>query len=289
MKTIKVIILVGVLGGGLLVGWHYRFAYQALSKKLPDIASSPFIQTIKDDISAPSPLRGNFNAPSARMTLAGTISWTNINRQQNGNLKPLKENSKLDAAAELKLQDMFKQQYFEHINPQGIGPGDLARQVRYSYLSEGENLALGNFTDDKALLEAWMNSPGHRANILNTKYSEIGVAVGKGTYEGKTVWLAVQEFGRPASECPGVSEGLKVEISSLKDQVAAEESIVKKEKEDLDNTPAPTSKEEADAYNTKVNAYNAQVKDYNEKLETIKQVIASYNAQVNAYNSCLEK
>src|SRR6185369_15716694 len=117
-------------------------------------------------------------------------------------LPALKENALLDKAAKKKLDDMFAQQYFEHINPQGKGPSDLAKSVGYDYIAIGENLALGNFKNDAELVQAWMDSPGHRANILNKQYTEIGVAVGQGTYEGKKTWLAVQEFGRPTSSCP---------------------------------------------------------------------------------------
>ena len=112
------------------------------------------------------------------------IDLTNKARATYGSLPALKENSKLDFSAEKKLQDMFMKQYFEHVSPSGIGVGDLANQISYEYIVIGENLALGNFKDDQALVDAWMASPAHRANILNKHYTEIGVAVGKGTFEG---------------------------------------------------------------------------------------------------------
>ena len=285
----KKILIVVVFAAALFFVWKNRFIFQDIRKTLPEIASSPIIQTIKQEVSAPAPLIGNLDAPAFNLTVSGTILWTNKSRQQNGNLPPFKENSKLNQAALLKLQDMFKQQYFEHKNPQGVGPGDLARQVHYLYLSEGENLALGNFESDQALVEAWMDSPGHRANILNAKYTEIGVAVGKGTYEGKTVWMAVQEFGRPASECPTVSEALKQQISALKDGVSSTEAQIKQEKTVIESMGTPTTKQDVEFYNERVNVYNLQVRDYNAKLETLKQVISSYNTQVSAYNDCLEK
>jgi uncharacterized protein YkwD len=52
----------------------------------------------------------------------------------------------------------------------------LAKKVNYEYVVVGENLAEGDFTSDADLVKGWMDSPGHRANILNTKYEEIGIA-----------------------------------------------------------------------------------------------------------------
>jgi len=110
-------------------------------------------------------------------------------------LQELKESQLLNKAAAAKAQDMFKNQYFEHVSPSGVGPGDLAQNYGYEYILVGENLILGNFSSEKELVQDWMNSPGHRANILNNRFTEIGVAIIKGTYKGDTVWIGVQEFG----------------------------------------------------------------------------------------------
>ena len=63
-------------------------------------------------------------------------------------------------------------------------------------------------------MTAWMNSPGHRANILNPHFQEIGVAVGKGMYEGHETWIAVQSFGMPLSACPASDANLKIKIDA---------------------------------------------------------------------------
>ena len=70
---------------------------------------------------------------------------------------------------------------------------------------------MGNFKNDQDLVSAWLNSPGHRANILNTRFTEIGTAVLKGFYEGREVWMAVQEFGLPLSSCPNPDSKVKIE------------------------------------------------------------------------------
>jgi uncharacterized protein YkwD len=92
---------------------------------------------------------------------------------------------------------MFENQYFAHESPTGEKVSDLAKKFGYDFLLIGENLAMGNFSSDEDLVLAWMESPGHRENILNEKYQEIGVAVKKGIFEGKEVWIAVQHFGLP--------------------------------------------------------------------------------------------
>ncbi len=266
--------------------WYYRFAAQKFFLKLPEISKTPEVSQITQEILTPPPLIGQQDNPNSYLTRAGVILWTNTDRQQNGNLPALTENQQLDKAAQTKLQDMFKQQYFEHINPQGVGPGDLAKQAGYNFISEGENLALGNFTDDRDLLTAWMQSPGHRANILNVKFQEIGVAVGQGTYQGHQTWLAVQEFGKPASSCPSVDLNLKSQIDSLQadiNQLNPQLSLLKSQ---LDSAN-PQTQSDFNAYNQTVASFNSMVGIYNNKVDTLKLVTSQYNAEVKAYNACL--
>ena len=110
------------------------------------------------------------------LTKAQVIEITNERRKENGGLAALKENLRLDVSAEKKLEDMFAKQYFEHLSPDNVGVKDLAKNAGYEYILIGENLAMGDFNNDSALLDAWMASPGHRENILNKNYTEIGVA-----------------------------------------------------------------------------------------------------------------
>jgi uncharacterized protein YkwD len=278
--TIVIVLLVAA------AAWHYRFAAEKFFQKLPELAQAPAVANIAQEISTPPPLVGDQNNPDSYLTRAGVIAWTNTNRQQNGGLPPLAENLQLDKAAQLKLADMFKQQYFEHINPQGVGPGDLAKQAGYNFIAEGENLALGNFTDDQNLLTAWMNSPGHRANILNVKYQEIGVAVGQGMYQGHQTWLAVQEFGKPASSCPSVDSNLKAQLKSLQADVNQLQPQLTALKSQLDSA-SPKTQSDYDAYNQIVAQYNSAVEIYNNKVDTLKLVTNEYNVEVSAYNACL--
>lgn len=247
-------------------------------------------EKVVDNIKTPGALTApdNYlttNTKSINLTIKGVIEITNKYRKENGNLKSLTENSKLDFSAEKKLQDMFVKGYFEHTSPTGVGVSDLGAQVGYDYLIIGENLALGNFKDNQALVDAWMASPGHRANILNEKYTEIGVAVGKGVYQGKNVWMAVQHFALPKSACPSIDEALKSVIDANQKQSKEMEANLTAKKANIDNGAIL----DGETANDQINKYNELVGEYNKLISNIKKEINQYNEGVKAFNSCIEK
>ncbi len=223
------------------------------------------------------------NNENTELTHNGIVNWTNKNRNQNGVSRNLKSNTKLDKAAQKKVDDMFINQYFEHDSPSGVGVGDLGKEVGYEYILIGENLALGNFKNDEAIVEAWMNSPGHRANILNTKYTEIGVAVGEGMFEGKKVWLAVQHFGLPKDSCPGIDPSLKSTIDINQKEIDTMQASLNK----MDKEIKLEKNEEIKA--EKIKQYNVLVGKYNNLLNKVKSDISLYNAQVKEFNVCVEE
>lgn len=238
-------------------------------------------------IVAPGPLRAmvsDLSPSSSALSVKGIIYHTNIARQQNGNLPGLFENSLLNKDAQMKVDDMFAKQYFEHVSPLGVGPADLARDVGYEYVVVGENLALGDFSDDNAVVTAWMNSPGHRANILKPQYQEIGVAIGKGMYEGRMTWLAVQSFGMPLSSCPATDLALKAKIDSNSIAIASLRSQLDIKKAQIDTTSTSDPN-----YNVFVNEFNAIVPNYNNLVEINRGDVATYNASVQAFNACISK
>jgi hypothetical protein len=119
------------------------------------------------------------------------------NKEREGQkLPPLVRNTVLDKAAQLKADDMAKNGYFAHYSPAGVSPWHWFNEAGYSYVHAGENLAV-HFTDSKEVVEAWMLSPTHRANIVNQNYREIGVGTARGTYEGYDTVFVVQLFGTP--------------------------------------------------------------------------------------------
>lgn len=279
-KTIFLIII-----AGLFAGWYFYtdidILYQQANTRVGEEIEQ--LRSVERQVIAPSPLRGPTEEAQARLSTSGTIAETNIRRAEHG-LPALSANARLVSAAEAKINDMFNRQYFAHDSPTGEGPADLAESARYEYLMVGENLALGNYKDDSALVDAWMNSPGHRENILHTKYTEIGVAVRRGTFEGQTVWMAVQEFGRPASLCTRPSETLEAQIEENNVLLAEMEAELEQKQQELENARP----KRGPAYNQKVEEYNDLVHQYNTLLESTKELIAKFNSQVNTFNTCIQ-
>lgn len=242
---------------------------------------------IKEEISNPSPLIWTSPSERAHLTKDGVLTETNAHRLVAANLPALRSNAKLDAIADIRLKDMFDKQYFEHINPQGEGASDVAKDVNYQYIAIGENIALGNFEDDKVLVQAWMDSPGHRANILNTKFTEIGIAVATGTYEGRRTWIGVQIFAKPTSECPEVSAILKANVTANTDRITVLKNQADQLAAELEQMRAQ-SDVDRNEYNKKVSEYNSLVKSFNDLNARTKTLVDEYNEQVRAFNACLK-
>lgn len=104
---------------------------------------------------------------------AEVIRLVNQIRTQNG-LKPLTANWELSRVARYKSQDMVENRYFSHTSPTYGSPFQMIRAFGLSYRTAGENIAYG-YRTPQAVVDAWMNSSGHRANILNASYTQIGV------------------------------------------------------------------------------------------------------------------
>ncbi|MEK3983622.1 CAP domain-containing protein [Paenibacillus sp. FSL K6-3166] len=109
-----------------------------------------------------------------------------VNKERtNAGLKPLSLNSELSKMALAKAQDMSDNNYFDHQSPTYGSPFDMMKAFGISYNTAGENIAKGQSSPEE-VMNQWMNSPGHRANILNSSFTEIGI----GYYNSE--W--VQEF-----------------------------------------------------------------------------------------------
>lgn len=252
--------------------------------KTSDFVTALFSVGAGTEEKLPGPLRGFLDGSAdSKLTISGVVAETNKHREQNGH-GALHYNKKLEAAAEAKVDDMFKNQYFEHESPDGRSPADLSKTQGYEFIIVGENLALGNFKDDKTLVQAWMDSPGHRANILNSKFYEIGVFVKKGMFEGKEVWLAVQEFGSPLSACLSPSANMKAQIDSNRSKLASMQSELQRKKSDLDSSRYSNEEE----YNQAVAEYNDLAESVNVLAEKTQQLVEEYNRKANDFNSCLE-
>lgn len=109
------------------------------------------------------------------------IQLVNQYRNQNG-LASLQANAELSKIARIKSQDMKDKHYFDHTSPTYGSPFDMMKQFGIQYRTAGENIAMGQKTPE-AVMNAWMNSEGHRANILNSSFTQIGVGyIADGNY-----------------------------------------------------------------------------------------------------------
>lgn len=152
----------------------------------------------------------------AAVIASALVDLTNIDRATN-ELPSLMTNPVLERAAQLKANDMAAKGYFAHQSPEGYSPWHWFKEAGYSFTYAGENLAV-YFSDSADVERAWMNSPSHRANILNSHFTEVGIATAKGVYQGKETVFVVQMFGRPSAQ--------KVAVVDTPSNAPAEETVI---------------------------------------------------------------
>lgn len=133
------------------------------------------------------------------------IALTNAKRAENG-LGELTSNSLLAQAASAKAQNMLAEDYWAHNSPSGKTPWSFITAAGYKYIFAGENLAR-DFNNPQAVVNAWMDSPSHRSNLLDSNFKEIGVAVVSGILTGRDGILVVQQFGAGISPSFAESSG----------------------------------------------------------------------------------
>lgn len=151
---------------------------------------------------------------AANIAPAEVIRLTNDQRVANG-LIPLTENTTLDAAALAKGNDMIAKGYWAHFAPDGTSPWSFFTSFGYKYQYAGENLAR-DFSDASSAVNAWMNSPTHKENILNPHYKEIGIGVVEGSLAGADTTIIVQFFGTALSGAPSIPLAEAKEVTTTK-------------------------------------------------------------------------
>ena len=223
---------------------------------------------------------GNIDCSNFESNVFANDMLERINNDRTANRKKaLKWNSSLCQSAGLKSEDMNNNNYFEHNSPSGVTPWYWVKKVGYKYTFVGENLALNYFTSESAHT-ALMNSPGHRANILNDNFTEIGINFVRGKLNGEDAFFVVQHFASPAPEKPEVkyvcdedkaNKNLK-ELEDTKEKI--EKNLKKAEdiRKDLKNAGRDTK--EADDYindmedkEKEVNKYIKEIEDYLKKCK----------------------
>jgi uncharacterized protein YkwD len=134
--------------------------------------------------------------PSGRV--GSTLKLLNRERAQHG-LPAFRLDSRLSTAAKRHAQDMVRRDYFSHDAPGGVDFVDRIRRTGYAASSLGENLAWGSgsLASPASTVRSWMNSPGHRANILNRRFRAVGIGIAAGApgYGGSNSATYALEFG----------------------------------------------------------------------------------------------
>lgn len=174
---------------------HEENDYRAQSLHTSMLSTYLVVAILLVFVSKKVPAFSNVLGIATDITVQKLFSLTNEERVK-ANLPPLKENSELSQAAEKKAAHMFQKDYWSHFAPDGTSPWDFIKQSGYQYEFAGENLAK-NFLFSKNVVDAWMNSPTHRENIVRKEYSEVGYAVVNGMLNGEETTLVVQMFGTP--------------------------------------------------------------------------------------------
>ncbi len=162
------------------------------------------------------------------------IEITNQKRAENG-LAPLTINGNLSEAAQRKAGDMFAFNYWAHVSPSGRTPWSFFKEVGYTYLYAGENLAK-DFMNSESVVDAWMNSPTHKDNILNGNYKEIGLSVVNGTLNGVETTLVVQLFGTPTPAATAKTQTVPQKTTVLPTSTPTPIAQIAKE---IEITPTP--------------------------------------------------
>src|SRR5258706_1810646 len=154
---------------------------------------------------------------AANISPSEVIRLTNQQREAVG-LNAVSENHVLDSAALAKGNDMLAKGYWAHFAPDGTSPWSFYSSFGYKYRYAGENLAR-DFADAGSAVNAWMNSPSHKENILNPNYKEIGIGVVEGSLAGVDTTIIVQFFGTPANSAPAIAvakaEGVSTSVKVL--------------------------------------------------------------------------
>jgi len=133
------------------------------------------------------------------------VNYTNDART-GARVVALRDSTLLDKSAQAKADDMAQKGYFAHQSPDGRSPWDFIIAAGYDYQYAGENLAV-RFVDSKDVVDAWLQSPSHRSNIVKPVYRDIGVGIAQGMYKGSPATFVVQHFGTAATRVLGTEVG----------------------------------------------------------------------------------
>ncbi len=189
---------------------HEENSYHAHSLHTNMLSTYLLVAIMLVFISKNVPQLSNVLGIATDITISKLYSLTNEERAKQG-FPALQENPRLAIAAENKAADMFKKDYWSHFAPDGGSPWDFIKRSGYQYEFAGENLAK-NFLYSKNVVDAWMNSPTHKENLLKKDYTEVGYAVVNGILGGEETTLVVQMFGTPLMNTADISQPQGIDV-----------------------------------------------------------------------------
>ncbi len=152
----------------------------------PEIPETPIVPEVPEVPEAPETPETPEVEQNAHAYELKVLELVNAERAKYG-LSALSWNDELAQVARAHSKDMATRGFFSHNTPEGKTPFDRIKSAGISYRSAGENIAAGQKTPEE-VVEAWMNSEGHRANILNSSYTQIGVGYVTGNGSYSTYW-----------------------------------------------------------------------------------------------------
>ncbi len=219
------------------------------------------------------------------------VELTNIERAKAG-LQPLELNNQLLNAAQDHSNDMAQDDFFSHTGADGSSIGDRVRASGYQYSTTGENIAAGQTTPAQ-VVEGWMNSPGHRANILNPNYTEIGVGYeylqnDTGSVNYNHYWTQV--FGTPLNNNAGSRS------TQTPKPTPSQPEPVEIEVEAVDKVSNPKTEEISEPLieNTTDNGQSKSIDDVNNNNDVFNsnnsapsEISYSYSVSFNGYSDSL--
>ncbi|HKB88356.1 MAG TPA: CAP domain-containing protein [Patescibacteria group bacterium] len=182
---------------------------------------------------------------AANISPAEVIRLTNVQRAASG-LSAVTENGTLDAAALAKGNDMLAKGYWAHFAPDGTSPWSFFLKFGYKYQYAGENLAR-DFSDAPSAVNAWMNSPTHKENILNPHYKEVGIGVVEGSLAGANTTIIVQFFGTALGGSPSIPIAKAKDVGTPKPvlKVVVSSPVPKPSPPQVTPSPSATPQKEA--------------------------------------------
>jgi hypothetical protein len=186
------------------------------------------------------------------ISVTSLYNLTNQQRENNG-LPALTLNGQLTSAAQAKANHMFANDYWAHVAPDGTTPWVFINNAGYSYTTAGENLAK-NFNTSNGVMNGWMGSATHKANILSSAYKDVGFAAVNGVLLGEETTLVVAMYGAKAASAPKTtapvtkSPTTSAPVTTKTVEKSVEKPVAKKEttstpKKEVTAQPTPTEAE----------------------------------------------